>query len=319
MSDWETKRFPPRVPKRPPPEHGIKIKKAGTTWWGQRWVGALRDVLRGQPGRLERGATYARAGRTHDLRVTRGKVVALVTGSRQTPYEVSFELRPIPASTWDAAIAEMAKKAQFCAELLASEMPLAIDEVFLPLGVSLFPRQRAELTTSCTCPDWGDPCKHVAATHYVLGEALDRDPFLLFELRGRTKDEVLAALRSARALPNLPPTEKAPNEVTEPVDAEIPHVTLSNVSARDYDKPRAKLPTLHFAFDEPEEHGAVLRQLGAPRTWNREQSPADLLAPIVQRAAQNARLLALSEPAARLPSADAPKKPGSRAKKSKRR
>src|SRR6185503_13205308 len=53
--------------------------------------------------------------------------------------------------------------------------------------------------TSCSCPDWGDPCKHVAATHYVLGEALDRDPFLLFELRGRTKRQVMDALRAARS------------------------------------------------------------------------------------------------------------------------
>jgi uncharacterized Zn finger protein len=77
-------------------------------------------------------------------------------------------------------------------------MPQAIDEVFVAAGVSLFPKQRADLETSCSCPDWGDPCKHVAATHYVLGEALDRDPFLLFELRGRTKDQVLDALRAAR-------------------------------------------------------------------------------------------------------------------------
>jgi uncharacterized Zn finger protein len=77
-------------------------------------------------------------------------------------------------------------------------MPQAIDEVFVAAGVSLFPKQRADLRTSCSCPDWGDPCKHVAATHYVLGDALDRDPFLLFELRGRTKDQVLDALRAAR-------------------------------------------------------------------------------------------------------------------------
>lgn len=319
MSDWETKRFPPRVAKLPPPEHGIKIKKAGTTWWGQRWIAALREVLRGQPGRLERGATYARAGRTHDLRVTRGKVTALVTGSRSTPYEVSLELAPIPATTWDAAIGTMAEKAQFSGELLASQMPLGIDEVFLPLGVSLFPRERAELKTACTCPDWGDPCKHVAATHYVLGEALDRDPFLLFELRGRTKEEVLAALRNARALPTSASQEDQSVATELAADADVPHVTLSDVSAVDYDRPRRALPSLQFFFDEPEEHGAVLRQLGAPSAWRGDQSPADVLAPVVQRAAENARRLALAEAPERSESADPPEKPRVRRKKPKRR
>ena len=287
MSDWETKRFPPRVPKQPPPEHGIKIQKAGTTWWGQRWLDALREVLRGQPGRLERGKTYARAGRTHDLRVESGKVTARVTGSRSAPYEVRLQLSPIASDVWDAAIAAMAKKAQFSAELLAGQMPLEIDEVFRPLGASLFPRERAELETDCSCPDWGDPCKHVAATHYVLGEALDRDPFLLFELRGRTKEEVLAALRRARAA-------TTPVDAAVTVDVAAPKVTLRNLAAADYDKPRAPLPALQFSFDEPQEPGALLQQLGALPRWSGEESPAEALAPVVRAAAENARRLAMA-------------------------
>jgi uncharacterized Zn finger protein len=92
----------------------------------------------------------------------------------------------------------MAAQAKFSAALLAGEMPQEIDAVFHAAGASLFPKQRAELKANCSCPDDGDPCKHVAATHYVLGEALDRDPFLLFELRGRSKSQVLDALRAAR-------------------------------------------------------------------------------------------------------------------------
>src|SRR3954449_12120196 len=92
----------------------------------------------------------------------------------------------------------MAKKAEFSALLLNNEMPRQIDEAFLAAGASLFPKTRAELKTSCDCPDHGDPCKHIAAVHYVLGDALDRDPFLLFELRGRGRDLVLDALRVAR-------------------------------------------------------------------------------------------------------------------------
>ncbi|MET0384785.1 MAG: SWIM zinc finger family protein, partial [Polyangiales bacterium] len=198
MSDDE-RRFFERGPKKPPPEHGIKMKKAGTTWWGQRWIDALVQVLGGDGGRLSRGRTYARAGRTHDLTVAGGEVTAKVTGSRATPYAVTITLPLLDDTSWQAAIAGMVAQAQFAAALLGGEMPQDIDAVFQAAGSSLFPRERRDLKTSCSCPDWGDPCKHVAATHYVLGEALDRDPFLLFELRGRTKQQVLEALRAARS------------------------------------------------------------------------------------------------------------------------
>jgi uncharacterized Zn finger protein len=273
------------APKKPPPERGIRVKKAGTTWWGQLWIEALESVLGGDAGRLARGRTYARAGRTHDLVIKAGKVRARVTGSRPAPYEITIELRELAAPAWKQAIEGLAKKAQFSAELLAGQMPRAIDEVFLELGVSLFPKQREDLKTSCSCPDWGDPCKHVAAAHYVLGEALDRDPFLLFELRGKTKDQVLDALRQARG--------GTAESTTSP---EIPTVKLGKLTAAEYDQPREPLPALRLRFDAPVSHGAVLRQLGTPGSWQSDASPADVLAPLVRAAADNARRIALAEP-----------------------
>jgi len=271
-----------KASKKPPPAHGIKLGKAGTTWWGQRWIEALEAVLGGDASRLARGRTYARAGRAHDLAVEAGVVTAQVTGTRATPYAIRIELVQLDDAAWQRAIACMVVEARFSAELLAGRMPKEIDEAFRAADASLFPRRRADLVTSCSCPDWGNPCKHVAATHYVLGEALDRDPFLLFELRGRTKQQVLRALRSARG-----GTE---TEAPEPAKASI-----EGIGAADYDRPRASLPVLHFSFDAPATHGAVLRQLGAPATWRGEGSPAEALAPIVAAAAERARSIALSE------------------------
>jgi uncharacterized Zn finger protein len=293
VNSWDRWRWARPAPKKPPPAHGIKMKKAGTTWWGQRWIEALQDVLRGDSGRLARGRTYARAGRTHDLVVKAGKVTAKVTGSRSAPYKVSIQLGQLPAATWQTAIAGMAAKAQFSAELLAGQMPEEIDDVFRAAATSLFPTERTDLTTSCSCPDWGDPCKHVAATHYVLGEALDRDPFLLFELRGRSKAQVLDALRAARGQQDdAPPTKRAPRASTP----EIPKVAFGAVDAADYDQPRHALPALQFSFDEPLAHGAVFRQLGSPAAWSADRSPAEALAPVVRRAAEAARRIALCEP-----------------------
>jgi uncharacterized Zn finger protein len=298
MTDWNRFGWHRPAPKKPPPERGIRMKKAGTTWWGQRWIEALENVLRGDSGRLARGRTYARAGRTHDLVVKGGKVTAKVTGSRATPYKITIELTELSAPAWQKAIDGLAKKAQFSAELLAGQMPQAIDEVFVEADVSLFPKQRADLKTSCSCPDWGDPCKHVAATHYVLGEALDRDPFLLFELRGRTKDQVLDLLRAARGGVGKPAATKGGKAKAAPADTtgEVPTVKLGKLKAGEYDKPREPLPALHFSFDEPVTHGAVLRQLGAPTAWEGNASPADLLAPLVRAAAETARRIAMAEP-----------------------
>lgn len=324
MSRWSRGGWYAPTPKKPPPERGLKMKKAGTTWWGQRWIEALEDVLRGDSARLARGRTYARAERTHDLVVKGGQVTAKVIGSRSTPYTITIRLTTLSDAAWSAATLGLAKKAQFSAELLGGQMPQAIDEVFSEVGVSLFPRDRADLQTSCSCPDWGDPCKHVAATHYVLGEALDADPFLLFELRGRTRDQVLDALRAARGGTSETPAKKVRKSKARSEDPAIPIPTVkfAKLRAGEYDQPPEPLPTLHLRFDEPTSHGAVLRQLGAPATWTDGASPAEVLMPLVRAAAEAARRLAMSEPiapddapAAQSPGSTSPRKRSQRRQK----
>src|SRR5262249_11241698 len=179
--------YPPTARKLPPPEHGIKVKKFGVTWWGQRWITALERLGGGYAARLGRGRSYARQGRVHDLHVQGGVVTARVTGSRITPYEVELRLSPLDDDVWQRAIGAMAAKARFAAARPSGERPRDIAAAFTDARPSLFPTRDRELATSCTCPDWANPCKHVAAVHYVLGEAFDRNPFLLFELRGRDK------------------------------------------------------------------------------------------------------------------------------------
>jgi uncharacterized Zn finger protein len=287
---WSEGRFPSYSPKKPAPAQGIKVKKPGSTWWGQHWIEALERVLQGDSGRLARGRTYARAGRAHDLSIANGKVEAKVTGSRE-PYSISIELPRLSDSAWASAIAFMAQKAEFSALLLNDEMPRQIDEAFQTARASLFPKTRADLKTDCDCPDYGDPCKHIAAVHYVLGDALDRDPFLLFELRGRSRGEVLAALRAAR---------HGTSETHEPEPAAaLPgkpaSVALEKLTARSYDAAPEPLPALSFSFEPPPAHGAVLRQLGAPKSWNRDSPPVEALASAVRSAAAAARRLALGE------------------------
>src|SRR5205085_4161080 len=113
---------------------------------------------------------------------------------------------------WDRVIDAMAAEAIYAARLLSGEMPEQIEDVFSAAGTTLFPAQEGDMRTRCTCPDWANPCKHIAAVHYLLGERFDQDPFLMFQLRGRSQEEIVAALRARRAGPEsdaLPEVEPA--------------------------------------------------------------------------------------------------------------
>jgi uncharacterized Zn finger protein len=271
------------------------VRRFGATWWAERWILALERLGGDYGARLHRGRIYARQGRVHDLTVVDGVVRARVTGSRSEPYEVTIRLAPLAEPIWARATRAMAKKAVFAARLLAGEMPRQIDEPFRAAGGSLFPERQPDLVTACSCPDWANPCKHVAAVHYVLGEFLDRDPFLLFELRGRPKDAVLAALRQQHAgsggrgdgargpgAEGARPPRAAPRAVPPP-----------RLAADQYDALRGSVDGLQFRIAAPAVEGALLRQLGPPPSWRIRSTPQELLHPPVARAAALARELAL--------------------------
>jgi uncharacterized Zn finger protein len=163
------------------------------SWWAERWVAALERLI--TPLRLARGRTYARAGQVLSIQEETGTVLAQVQGSRRTPYRVTIGLAPLPDAAWERVFAELARRPDLAASLLAGEMPRDIDEVFAQARASLFPTAPDHLRLHCNCPDKVTVCKHIAATCYLLGEQLDEDPFLLFRLRGRDQDEVLEGLR----------------------------------------------------------------------------------------------------------------------------
>lgn len=201
MSGW----YPP--PSRPRPvEGGLKARSRrgaiGETWWSRRFIDLLESFRLG--GRLDRGRRYARAGQVLDLQVAAGLVSARVQGSRVRPYRVRLETPVLAAPDWDRVEQAMAGRAAFAARLLAGEMPHDIEETFAAAGVSLFPASPRNLASSCSCPDWSNPCKHVAAVYYLLAEAFDDDPFLIFAWRGRTRSELLGRLRALRGSDTSP-------------------------------------------------------------------------------------------------------------------
>ncbi|UCG23375.1 MAG: hypothetical protein JSW55_14660 [Chloroflexota bacterium] len=192
-------------------DEGIKARsKRGAfvkNWWAGRWLEAMEQVM--DPGRLQRGRRYARQGQVLELEEGRGQITASVQGSRRTPYRIAIELQPLSDADWARVVAALAERPLFAAQLLAGEMPLEIEEAFTSVHVSLFPG-RLELEQDCNCPDWAAVCKHLAAVHYILAERFDTDPFLLFRLRGRNQEEILASLGTGVAPETLPEPEYAP-------------------------------------------------------------------------------------------------------------
>jgi len=194
MTDWG-RRFPPSRPV--PVADGIKARtqrgSIGEQWWSRRFIDVLESF--GMQGRLARGRRYARAGQVLELHVTPGAVTAQVQGSRPRPYRVRIKVPALTDDQWSRLEGELAGQALFRAKLLAGEMPREIEELFAGCGVPLFPSSSRDLDMSCSCPDWGMPCKHLAATCYLLAEAFDDDPFLVLAWRGRDREQLLARLR----------------------------------------------------------------------------------------------------------------------------
>jgi uncharacterized Zn finger protein len=184
----------------------------GRSWWSKRFLAVLEAMAFG--GRLTRGRTYARKGQVLELTLAPGLVTALVQGSRPEPYQATIKLDPFSAKVWAAVDARLAQEAIYSARLLAGELPPDLEDVLADAGAPLFPRSARDLRMACSCPDFGVPCKHLAAAFYLLAERFDADPFELLHWRGRSREELLARLREQRG---AAPAE--PADVRRPVGA----------------------------------------------------------------------------------------------------
>ncbi|MCO6453114.1 MAG: SWIM zinc finger family protein [Caldilineales bacterium] len=162
--------------------------------WSDAWLEALAQFS--HPGRMRRGQRFAEHGRIQKFEVQPGLISAVVKEG-SSAYQLRIQMRVLDDATWNAIIQRLASQALYSARLLEGEMPPDVIEVFESLGAPLFP-SADELQASCTCPDWEVPCKHIAALYYLLADRFDDDPFLLFLVRGRSKEQTLSALRELR-------------------------------------------------------------------------------------------------------------------------
>lgn len=171
--------------------------QASREWWSQRWLDLL-DSYRFKK-RLERARNYSRQGNVLSIEFKGAKVLARVQGSEVEPYKVSLFLDAFSDEEWGYVIETMSQKSIFAAKLLAGEMPQNIEDVFTSNGLSLFPFTLGDVHSKCSCPDKAVPCKHIGAVYYQLGDRFSEDPFVLFQLRGRTREKIISDLRNLRS------------------------------------------------------------------------------------------------------------------------
>ena len=169
---------------------------ANKPWWVEQWMDLINTYRFKK--RLERAWTYARQGNVLSIRFEGRRVHARVQGTDKEPYKLKIWLDVLSDEDWDFVLEALSAKARWVAQLLAGIMPEDIERAFAASGRRLFPWELREVRSECSCPDKANPCKHISAVYYLLGDRFSEDPFVLFQLRGRSRQQLLQQLAERR-------------------------------------------------------------------------------------------------------------------------
>ncbi len=264
------------------------------TWWGKRFIQALEQFT--DSARLGRGRSYASGGKILEYKIDKNKITAKVRGSinpyfgvyKEPRYNTTIEITPIAKTSWSKAIKSISSKASLVSKLLMNEVPDNIESAFADLGLHLLPHSKKDFKTSCSCPDYANPCKHIAGVYYLVASQLDHNPFLLFELRGLSKDELQAELAKS-PLGQALSSELTAQEVPL-VSAKSYYTKLEKVAVTDKVNPREfwlgtkRLPS-NIELAEPASIPAILikKQGDFPAFWQKDTSFISVMEELYQR------------------------------------
>jgi uncharacterized Zn finger protein len=214
MASWYSDFWQPYVPvaerRRQAAKYAASLEKKGrklepvrilgrniaSTFWGKSWCENL-ERYSDYANRLPRGRTYVRNGSVIDLQVLEGRVEALVSGS--TIYKTSIDFTKLSRSRWKAVKAACGDRIDSVVDLLRGTFSDGVMQVLTAEATGLFPSPK-EIDMDCSCPDWADMCKHVAAVLYGVGARLDTEPELFFRLRGVDHGELISEAAGAAVL-----------------------------------------------------------------------------------------------------------------------
>ena len=159
----------------------IEGRTLAKSWWGKAWNTNLESYA-DYHSRIERGRSYVRNHTVLDLKITKGRVVAIVQGSRAKPYDVVINIDTLSDEKWEQVTALCNHRIDSLEQLIEGKFPAGLDVLFTDRKYGLFPSPK-EIHFDCSCPDWASMCKHVAAVLYGVGARLDKDPTLFFAIR----------------------------------------------------------------------------------------------------------------------------------------
>lgn len=201
----------------------LASKKIATTFWGRSWCDNL-EAYSDYANRLPRGRSYVRNGSVIDLQITRGQVEALVQGSKL--YKIAVGFSPLAPRRWTDFKARSAGKVTNLLDLLQGRLSKEILADLTAQGTGLFPAP-SEIKLHCSCPDWADMCKHVAAVLYGVGARLDEKPGLFFTLRGVDMEELITAASANAAAPPAADSDLVGADLTEIFGVEMEATALA--------------------------------------------------------------------------------------------
>jgi uncharacterized Zn finger protein len=187
------KKYAPRTPLNVKGGIRSQLTHGGSrrVWWIRRWTEVIERFRLG--ARLGRGRNYAVSGQVSELDITAGKIEAHVQGTNKEPYVSTIRFRAVEGEAKEALIRAVRRRPMLAARLLVSDLPFEMEGLFREAGCPLFPQHENDLASRCSCPDYANPCKHLAAVYYLFGEAIAKDPMLLLELRGVSRAELVGA------------------------------------------------------------------------------------------------------------------------------
>jgi uncharacterized Zn finger protein len=236
------------------------------TSWGKQWIQSNLQI--GRPFRMQRGIEYVKdERRIENLSINTGQIFATVQGTAPTPYRVKINFEPILEEGWKIILQELAKKTINLIELLEGFLPEDIITIFDENGYSVFPNTSKGLNATCSCPDTAIPCKHIAAVILYLARVLDYNPFLLLELQGKSKSEILNELNLGLGAKNKKEPAKASTTSIFEFKFNVPKISVVELSSEqknsdtdidDYN--------IGFTFRKPGKIIETLENLGVPQT-----------------------------------------------------
>ena len=270
------------------------------TWWGKEFLRALENCM--DPGRLSRGKSYVLPYRRKSFSIKNGKITATVVGNinhhfhvYETPYyQVEIGFQRIAKTRWSGILNRLGSNADWVTHLVLGEMPPSIEQSLEGANVKLLPRTQKEIQASCSCPDWVNPCKHIAGIYYHVASLLDRDPLLLFEFRGLERSKLLETVSKSEFGSALQGEAEAaaPDLVTAARAARYPSVgqVASETPPSDLRAFWRGRPIPQDAVagrQVPPVSALLLRREGDyPEFWHREVSFLETMADIYERVAK---------------------------------